>query len=104
MGTAVGTVEGERAGREQRLIVGGGGDAGSARPHRRPDEDSRRHGDSHTDRWRDRQRDQWFHEHGWFVLRFWDDYVLDQIDDTIGLIDLALHDRDAVPDPLNLES
>ena len=61
-------------------------------------------GDSHTDRWRDRQRDQWFHEHGWFVLRFWDNYVLDQIDDTIGLIDLALHDRDAVPDPLNLES
>ena len=31
-------------------------------------------------------------------------YVLDQTDDAIDLIDLALHNRDAVPDPLNLES
>ena len=63
-------------------------------------------GDTHTDsqRIRDRQRDDWFHENGWFVLRFWDDYVLSQMDDTLGLIDLALRDRTAVPDPLNLES
>jgi adenine-specific DNA-methyltransferase len=61
-------------------------------------------GDTHTDPHRDRQRDRWFQQHGWFVLRFWDGYVLDQTDDTIDLIDLALRDRSAVPDPLNLES
>jgi adenine-specific DNA-methyltransferase len=61
-------------------------------------------GNSHTDASRDRRRDRWFEEHGWFVLRFWDDYVLDQTDDTINLIDLAIRDRGAVPDPLNLES
>ena len=61
-------------------------------------------GDSHSDTARDRRRDRWFEEHGWFVLRFWDAYVLDQTDDTINLIDLALRDREAVPDPLNLES
>jgi len=57
-------------------------------------------GDSHTDT----ARDRWFEDHGWFVLRFWDDYVLEQTDDALDLIDLALHDREAVPDPLNLES
>ena len=62
-------------------------------------------GDTHTDaqRVRDRQRDRWFQQHGWFVLRFWGDYVLKQTDDTIGQIDLALHDSLAVHDPLNLE-
>ena len=61
-------------------------------------------GDSHTDPARDRRRDRWFHDHGWFVLRFWDTYVLEQTDDALDLVDLALHDRDAVPDPLDLES
>ena len=61
-------------------------------------------GDSHIDRSRDRRRDRWFEENGWFILRFWDDYVLDQIDDTLDLIDLALRNPQAIPDPLNLES
>ena len=61
-------------------------------------------GDTHTDPARDRRRDRWFLDHGWFVLRFWDDYVLDQTDDALNLIDLAVRDRDAVHDPLNLES
>ncbi len=61
-------------------------------------------GDSHTDPARDRRRDRWFLDHGWFVLRFWDTYVLEQTDDALDLVYLALHDRDAVPDPLNLES
>ena len=58
-------------------------------------------GDSHDDRDYDARRDRWFHQRGWFVLRFWDDYFLDQIDDTLELIDLALRDPAAVPDPLN---
>ena len=61
-------------------------------------------GDSHTDPARDRRRDRWFLDHGWFVLRFWDTYVLEQTDDALDLIYLALHDRDDRPDPLNLES
>ncbi|MEN8234916.1 MAG: DUF559 domain-containing protein [Actinomycetota bacterium] len=61
-------------------------------------------GDSHKDRERDAVRDQWFLDHGWFVLRFWDDYVLDQTDDALELIALALVDPSAVPDPLNRES
>ena len=62
-------------------------------------------GDTHTDaqRKRDRTRDLWFHRNGWFVLRFWDDYVLDQTDDALNLIALALEDPASVPDPLNRE-
>jgi hypothetical protein len=37
------------------------------------------------------------------VLRFWDDYVLDETEETLGLIELALIDPSAVPDPLNRE-
>ncbi len=58
-------------------------------------------GDSHDDRRRDAQRDQWFLDRGWFVLRFWDDYVLKQTDDTVDLIALALEHPGDVPDPLN---
>jgi very-short-patch-repair endonuclease len=58
-------------------------------------------GDSHDDRNYDARRDQWFLDRGWFVLRFWDDYVLDNTDDALALIDLATHDPSAVPDPLN---
>jgi len=60
-------------------------------------------GDSHEDRAYDARRDQWFLDHGWFVLRFWDDYVLDQTDEAIGQIILALEDPSAVSDPLNRE-
>ena len=58
-------------------------------------------GDSHDDRAYDARRDQWFLDRGWFVLRFWDDYVLENTDETLGLIELALRDPTAVPDPLN---
>jgi hypothetical protein len=37
------------------------------------------------------------------VLRFWDNYVLDQMDDTLHLIAPALEDPASVPDPLNRE-
>ena len=62
-------------------------------------------GDTHTDkqRERDRGRDLWFRRNGWFVLRFWDDHVLDQMDDTLHLIARALEDPASVPDPLNRE-
>lgn len=62
-------------------------------------------GDTHTDeqRERDQTRDLWFRRNGWFVLRFWDDYVLDQMDDTLHLIAHALEDPASVPDPLNRE-
>ena len=60
-------------------------------------------GDSHEDREYDARRDRWFIDRGWFVLRFWDDYVLDHTDETLGLIELALTDPAAVPDPLNRE-
>jgi len=60
-------------------------------------------GDSHDDRRRDAYRDQWFLDRGWFVLRFWDDYVLEQTDDTVDLIALALEHPGDVPDPLNRE-
>jgi very-short-patch-repair endonuclease len=58
-------------------------------------------GDSHEDEGRDARRDNWFLEHGWFVLRFWDEDVLDHTDDVLDLIDLGLRDPKAVPDPLN---
>ncbi len=60
-------------------------------------------GDSHDDRDYDARRDQWFLDRGWFVLRFWDDYVLDETEETLGLIELALRDPSAVPDPMNRE-
>ena len=60
-------------------------------------------GDSHDDRRRDAHRDRWFLDRGWFVLRFWDDYVLEQTDDTVDLIAIALEHPGDVPDPLNRE-
>ncbi|MCL1599418.1 MAG: DUF559 domain-containing protein [Actinomycetia bacterium] len=59
-------------------------------------------GESHTDAERDRIRDAWFHAHGWFVLRFDDNDVLDHLDETISLILQALHDPKNVVNPLNL--
>jgi very-short-patch-repair endonuclease len=61
-------------------------------------------GDSHEDRERDAARDQWFLDRGWFALRFWDECVLDQTEEALDLIALALVDPWAVPDPLNRES
>ncbi len=54
-------------------------------------------GDSHDDLARDARRDRWFLDRGWFVLRFWDDYILDQMDDALGLIELALRDPARCP-------
>ena len=61
-------------------------------------------GDSHDNRRvYDARRDQWFLDHGWFVLRFWDDYVIEQTDDALEQIYLALTNPSAVVDPLNRE-
>jgi len=58
-------------------------------------------GESHDDPDRDARRDRWFLDHGSFVLRFWDDYVLDHTEETLGQIAFALRDPSAVPDPFN---
>ncbi len=59
-------------------------------------------GDTHDNPEPDRVRDRWFHEHGWFVLRFDDDDVLENIDETVGLIIQALDDPESVVNPWNL--
>jgi len=59
-------------------------------------------GESHTDAHHDRVRDTWFCAHGWFVLRFDDNDVLDHIDETISLIIETLDDPDSIENPLNL--
>jgi very-short-patch-repair endonuclease len=61
-------------------------------------------GDTHDDRTRDRARDRWFHDNRWFVLRFWDTQVINDIDDVLDTIHLALTDPSSVQDPLNEQS
>jgi len=61
-------------------------------------------GGTHTDPAKDRRRDRWFHEHGWFVLRFDDHDVLDHIEYVLDTIAQALEDPTKVPDPLNLNN
>ena len=58
-------------------------------------------GDTHVDAARDARRDRWFLDHGWFVLRFWDDDVIDHIDEVLEIIHQALDDPESVCDPLN---
>ena len=58
-------------------------------------------GDSHDDPSADARRDRWFLDHGWFVLRFWDDYVIEYTDETLEIIQQALDDPSSVNDPLN---
>ena len=60
-------------------------------------------GQSHDDSDRDRRRDRWFHENGWFVLRLHDDYVVTQLDDAVAVIQQALADPSSVQDPLGLD-
>jgi len=60
-------------------------------------------GVSHDDSDRDRRRDRWFHENGWFVLRLHDDYVVTQPDDAVAVIQQALADPSSVQDPLGLD-
>jgi very-short-patch-repair endonuclease len=59
-------------------------------------------GDSHDDPTRDRIRDQWFNDHGWFVLRFDDNDVFEELDEAIDLIIQAVDDPESVGDPLNV--
>ena len=59
-------------------------------------------GDTHDDPDRDRIRDRWFQDHGWFVLRFDDLDILKGLNETIELIIQALEDSDSVINPLNL--
>lgn len=59
-------------------------------------------GDTHQDPEKDRVRDRWFRDHGWFVLRFYDNDVLNHMGETIDLIDQALNDPDSVINPWNL--
>lgn len=59
-------------------------------------------GDSHDDSAKDRRRDQWFAEHGWFVLRLSGGFVVDDMDRALDLIRLALDNPSEVHDPLNI--
>lgn len=61
-------------------------------------------GDSHEDGGRDRRRDRWFLDNGWYVLRFWDDDVIKDTDRVLDIIWMAIYDRDSVSDPLNRET
>ena len=60
-------------------------------------------GDSHDDPVKDRQRDMWFLANGWFVLRFTDTDVFQNLDGTVDTILLALTDPGDVVDPLGLD-
>ena len=59
-------------------------------------------GGTHDDPQKDRRRDRWFHDNGWFVLRFDDSDVLDDLDQVVETIALALEDPAAAIDPLNI--
>ena len=61
-------------------------------------------GDSHRDPARDHRRDRWFLDNGWYVLRFWDDDVINDTERVLDIIWMAIHDRDNVADPLNRET
>jgi very-short-patch-repair endonuclease len=58
-------------------------------------------GDSHDDLERDRRRDRWFLEQGWFVLRIPGYDVSNRMDYVLELILLALEDPTQIEDPLN---
>jgi hypothetical protein len=59
-------------------------------------------GGTHDDAQKDRRRDRWFDDNGWFVLRFDDSDVLDDLDQVVEAIALALENPTAVIDPLNI--
>ena len=59
-------------------------------------------GSTHIDPTKDRERDRWFLDHGWFVLRFDDDDVLNDLDQVVEIIARALEDPASVVDPLNI--
>ena len=59
-------------------------------------------GDSHDNSDRDRRRDTWFLNHGWFVLRFSGNEVSHQMDRVLEMILLALEDPSQIHDPLNI--
>lgn len=61
-------------------------------------------GDSHTSENRDRSRDWWFARHGWLVVRFDNEDILEHLDETVALIAQAVHDSDSITDPWNTGS
>ncbi len=56
-------------------------------------------GDTHIDIARDDERDRWFVEHGWQVLRFWDDDVIEATDQVVEIIKSAIEDPSSFPNP-----
>ncbi|MGI9584807.1 MAG: endonuclease domain-containing protein [Acidimicrobiia bacterium] len=61
-------------------------------------------GDAHENSAKDRSRDHWFAHHGWFILRFDNEDILDHPDETLALIAQALHDPASIQDPWNEDS
>ena len=55
-------------------------------------------GESHTEPARDCARDAWFLRHGWFVLRFTNEEIIDSLDEIVDTIYEAL---DAPRDVMN---
>lgn len=58
-------------------------------------------GESHTDPDRDCARDSWFLDHGWFVLRFTNEEIIESLYEVINSIDRALESPHEVMDNLN---
>jgi very-short-patch-repair endonuclease len=56
-------------------------------------------GGQHADSVRDRVRDQWFHEHNYRVLRFWNNEIMSNMDGVLETIVEALR-ADAPPHPV----
>ncbi len=57
----------------------------------------------HDDADRDRRRDRWFTDRRWFVLRVWNEDVLEHLDATLELIVRALDDPGSIEDPWGVE-
>jgi very-short-patch-repair endonuclease len=58
-------------------------------------------GNTHTDPARDCNRDTWFLERGWSVLRFKDNEITDAIDEVLDIISMALENPQDTMDFLN---
>jgi very-short-patch-repair endonuclease len=56
-------------------------------------------GDTHVDVVRDDARDRWFVAHGWLVLRFWDDDVIEATDRVVEIIGRAIDDSSSFSNP-----
>ena len=58
-------------------------------------------GSSHETREQDVERDRWFLDNGWFVLRIWDSDIFGDIESVLDVITQAIADPSSVFDPLN---